>query len=771
MERNRFERTVVGYARWLIRWKWVVLFLATLLTVSMASGLKFLGLATNYRAFFGENSPELIEFEKLQHIYTKDDNVIFVLAPENGDVFTSEVLNAVKYVTQKAWELPYVTRVDSITNFQNTYAVGDELIVEDLVSDSLKLNDEDLNKIKSIALSEPTLVRQLISDGGEVTGIIATMYLPGESDKEVPLVVEEARKLATDIKARFPNVRPYLSGIVMLNNAFNEAGIQDMTTLIPISYAIILLIILLVLRSAKATVGIMFVVMSSSAVAMGLAGWFGIKLTPPTAITPNIIMILAVADSIHLLSSMFHLMDKGYSKDEAIVDCLRTNMAPVFYTSLSTAICFLTLNYADAPPLRHLGIIAAVGVTVAFFYSVTFLPAFLAAVRIAPSKKTGDYGAEFLSKLSHFVVDNRRMLLAGITVMMIAALAFIPRIYFSDRYVDYFDESMAIRQDSDFVMDNLTGLYVVFYSLSSEGPNGINEPEYLSKIDDFSRWYRQQPGVIHVNTFSDTMKRLNENLHGDDPSWYKLPSRKDLAAQYLLLYEMSLPYGLDLNNQINTDKSSTRIAVTLENMGTRKMRTIFEKAKKWLRNNVPEYMYHPGAGSSVMFTLISERNIGGIIFGTTIGIFFISFMLIFMFRSLKLGFLSIIINLIPAATAFGVWGLFMQEINFAVATVAAMTLGIVVDDTIHFLYKYIYARREEKKSPSQAVHYAFKTVGRAIITSSVALTLGFCVLTKSTFQLNSYVGLLTSIIISIALLVDILFLPPLLLFIEEKTNA
>jgi len=264
------------------------------------------------------------------------------------------------------------------------------------------------------------------------------------------------------------------------------------------------------------------------------------------------------------------------------------------------------------------------------------------------------------------------------------------------------------------------------------------------------------------------MKRLNRNLHGDDPEWHRMPDQRDLAAQYLLLYEMSLPYGLDLNNQINIDKSATKLDVSLNSLSSNRIIALEERAQQWLKDNAPASMLVHGASPAIMFSHIGARNIRSMLTGTTLALVLISFILVFALRSLRIGLISIIPNLVPAGMAFGLWGLLVGEIGLALSVVTGMTLGIVVDDTVHFLSKYLRARREDGLSSAEAVRYAFHTVGKALWTTSAVLIAGFLVLTRSPFELNSGMGLLSAITIGLALLADFLLLPTLLMTLDKK---
>jgi len=319
---------------------------------------------------------------------------------------------------------------------------------------------------------------------------------------------------------------------------------------------------------------------------------------------------------------------------------------------------------------------------------------------------------------------------------------------------------------TEFTSENLTGIYTIEYSLGSGESNGINDPKYLKSVERLADWYREQPGVLHVNTLTDIMTRLNKNMHGDDESWYRLPEGRELAAQYLLLYEMSLPYGLDLNNQIDVSKSATRLSITLESISSNELLEIEARAQQWMKVNTPLIQAH-GASPSIMFAYIGQRNIISMITGTSVALVVISFILIFALRSLKIGLISLLPNLVPAAMAFGLWGLLVGQVGLGLSIVMGMTLGIVVDDTVHFLSKYLRARREQGMNSAESVRYAFSTVGTALFVTSLVLVAGFMVLAQSTFKLNSDMGLLTAVTIVFALAADFLLLPPLLMLLDR----
>jgi len=447
---------------------------------------------------------------------------------------------------------------------------------------------------------------------------------------------------------------------------------------------------------------------------------------------------------------------------------LRNNIQAVFLTSVTTAIGFLTMNFSDAPPFRDLGNIVAIGIMAAFFYSVLFLPSLMAVLPLRIKSKEGAEESPACNWLATFIINKRKHLFWGSLLFIVIISAGISSVELNDDFVKYFSKRYDIRISSDFLEDNLSGLDLIEYSLDSGESGGISDPEYLAKVEEFANWYRKQPKIIHVKSITDTMKRLNKNLHGNDKSWYRIPEQRDLAAQYLLLYEMSLPFGLDLNNQINVDKSATRMIVTLNKTTAKEQRKIDRKAREWLEENAPG-MFTYGSGLTIIWAHISERNIRSMLGASLGALVLISGLLIFALRSFKIGILSLVPNLAPAFMAFGVWGIIVGQVGLGLSVIVSMTLGIVVDDTVHFLSKYLRARREYNMDPTNAVRYSFNTVGTAMWITTVALVAGFLVLTFSGYKMNADMGLMTAITITLALALDFLFLPTLLIKVEELT--
>ena len=764
------DRFAEGLARGVIRFRWLVVLAAIMSAVAIGSGGQFLEFANNYRVFFSDENPELVAFEDLQATYTKNDNFLFVLESAEGDAFAPQTLAAVEQLTEAAWKVPYAIRVDSISNFQHTYGIDDDLVVEDLFSGGASMDAAERERRSNVALAEPLLRDQLVSRDGAVTAVNVVLQYPEKNLTEVPQAVEVARELRAQIEADYPGLDVSLTGVSMLNNAFAETGQADLGSLVPTMFGIILLLTLLILRSVTATLATLAVIMLSTMVGMGWAGLVGIKLTPISGSAPIIILTLAIADSIHILISMRTAMREGMNKENALVEALRLNFLPVTITSLTTIVGFLALNFSDSPPFWHLGNITAVGILAAWAYSITLLPALIRILPFNPrqSKEAG-IGERSMARLADFVIAHPRRLLYSIGAGVLVLIAVIPTIQLNDQWTQYFDERVEFRTETDQAVQYF-GLYPIEFSVPARDTGGVSDPDYLAYLEEFTSFLRTQEGVTHVYSLSDIMKRLNKNLHGDDENYYRVPEDRNLAAQYLLLYELSLPYGLDLNDRINIDKSATRLTATLGNVDSIVTRQFLTETEAWMDANLPAWMVAKPTSAQVMFTYISERNINNMLAGTAIAILAIAIILMGALRSFRLGLLSLVPNALPILATFGTWALLIGKIGFSVATVASISLGIVVDDTVHLLSKYARVRQERGGSAADAIRYAFKSVGVALVVNTVILALGFMVLLTSSFKINVDMGLLTTLAIAFALVFDFLFLPALLLLMDRKKS-
>jgi predicted RND superfamily exporter protein len=756
------------------RYPWPIALLSLLIVVIAGAGAGKMAFNSDYHVFFSEENPQMLAYDALQNKYTKDDNVFIVFEPQDGEVFTKQTLKAIAAFTTTAWQTPNSTRVDAITNFQYTRSEGDDLYVDDFVREIDSHSRETLNALRAIATTDPRIKNRLVNEDGSVTAVNITVKLPDNADpKENELIVKFVREQLASFHDQYPDIKTFTSGTVMLTNAFQESAFKDMSTLTPLMFLMILVTIYLFTRTLSGTFSTLFVIVFSIVSAMGLGGWLGMYLTPPSSAFMNIIMTLAVADSIHILITFVQGLKRGLDKKAAVTESLRINYMPVFLTSLTTVIGFLSMNFSDSPPFRDLGNLTSIGMTAAFLFSVTTLPALLVIlpVNIRKADAIELKRKNYLDRLAEFVISRSRAVVTWSLAFIAVTAVLVFNNELNDEFIKYFSKNVPFRSDTDAISEKLTGIYTIEFSVNSGEPGGINNPEYLKTLEDFEKWLYTHEEVIHVNSFTEVARQINKSMHGDNPEYYTLPGSREEAAQFLLLYEMSLPFGLDLNNQVNVDKSETRVIATTKNMSAKKILGLEKESQAWLVDNGPAYMQTEGVSTVMMFSHLTQRQISSMINGTIVALLLISLVLAFSLKSVRFGLISLIPNIAPLVIGLGLWGVMVGYINTGISIVFGMTMGIIVDDTVHFLTKYLRARRELNKSAADAVRYAFATVGQAMVVTTWVLVAGFFVIAQSDFGMNSGMAKITMLIITVALALDFLLLPALLVMIDRESKA
>ncbi len=746
--------------------RFLVLFLSALVVAVSGIGLKPLidDYSLDYRVLFSEKNPQFRAFLAMENIYGKRDNIMIVLEPQNGEVFTKENLKVIQKLTERAWQTPYSVRVDSITNFQKSYAIEDDLIVEDLVNDIDQLTHTELNTIREWTLQEPLLVNRMVSSRSHVTAVNIMMNLPSDAGEEQFEAVNFVRDLMDQTRKEAPWMTLYLTGETMMGHTGVESGMHDGTRLFPLMYGLILILCAFLLRSAWAVVAVLLVIGLSTLAGLGLSGHLGLQLSMITAIVPIIILTLAVADSVHVLVSMFQELRDGKDKREAIIHALEINHQPIALTSITTAIGFISLNSSEIPPFRDMGNMVAIGVIAAWLLSVTTLPVILTFLPLKSAKeKQKSY--DLMDKFAHWSVTYRNEFAVGFLLVTLFMGYTVTLNQFNDLFPEMYSKQIQFRQDTDFIRENLTGVMQIHHSIEAGEEGGIFEPDYLAQLDRLTDWYTDQPGVLHVESYSDIIKRLNRTMHGENKLYYRTPDNRQLAAQYQLLYEMSLPYGLDVNNTINVDRSATRLTVTMGNMESKDIVALGKRGEQFAADRLPALNVVEGVGPSIMLGHAAVRNGKATTVGLALALISIAIILMLSLRSFKLGLLSLLPNLAPGLFAFGVWGMVDGKLGMTAAPAVLIALGIVVDDTIHFMSKYLRARRFGRTT-DEAIHYSFRRTGSAIGINCTILIIGFLVLTLSALTPNQFMGLSTALCLLFSLGLTYFLLPTLLKFAD-----
>jgi len=766
--KNR-DSSINHFIDWIVDHPKGILTTTILIVLAFAIGLKNLSISNDFRVYLSKDNPQLMAFESFESNYVKSDSATLVVTAKQGDLFTRNGLMLIEALTEQAWLVDSAYRVSSLTNYQYSQSKSDEITTDYLVDNAAQLSIEQIANIQQIALSEKRLVRSLITQDGKLTVIAINLRLDRRKPNASIAITEQIELIRDKYRLLFPEFQIDNGGSTAFNATLARAVANDLTTLMPLSYFIIFVGLFLFLRSLLGTAAIFLLITTCLICTFGFFGWVAPVLTPIAGFAPSILLSIMVADSVHVLVTYFHQTNLGESKKAAIASSLKLNFMPILVTSITTIIGFLSLNFSSSPPYRDLGNMVAFGVMIALLFSLFFLPSLLMMMPIKATKQRNNQ--PLFDRFSDFVIRRKAMLIPVMSLVVIGLTWFVPNNKISDNWAKYFDDSFEMIKLVNRIDGYLTGVNTLEYSLTPTSKVGIFDPDYLQQMDQFEQWYLSQNKIMNVKSLSRLMKDLNQIMHDDDPKWYRVPESSELAAQYLLFHEFGLPEGMGLNNLVTIHKTASRFSVSMTDAGSDELLAMDAKALTWLEQNAPAISAAPATGLGVVFAHIAQRNITSLLMGTLIALVGISIVLMVVLKSFKYGLVSLIPNVIPAAMAYGLWGLTYGYVDISLSIVACSTLGIVVDDTVHFLHKYIRARKSGKNA-AESVRESFSRVGIALLTTTVVLASGFLILSISHMNTSATIGVLMAVTLIFALIVDFLLLPPLLMYLDEdKTNS
>ena len=758
------ENHTAKFIQWIVNHPKSILIVTLFLVIGFAIGLKNLSISNDFRVYLSKDNPQLQAFESFESNYVKSDSATFVITAKEGDLFNKPALTLIQELTERSWLVQNAYRVSSLSNYQYSQSKDDEITTDYFIDDPSILTDEKLNELRAVALKEKRLVQSLLTKDGELSVIIINLHLDKKDANSSITVTEEMESIRNSFRAKYPNLQIDNGGSTAFNATLARAVQSDLTRLMPLSYLIIFIGLFFFLRSAMGASAIFLLITSCLLCTFGLFGWVAPVLTPIAGFAPSILLSIMVADSVHVLVTYFAQLRQGKNKKDSVFASLSLNLMPIFVTSITTIIGFLSLNFSSSPPYRDLGNMVAFGVLIALLFSLFLLPSLLL---VMPSKNSfKSIQNNWIDSFAEFVILRKKELLILVSSFVVLLSVFVSNNKLSDNWSNYFDDSFPVVKLVTRIDGYLTGVNTLEYSFKSNSDKGIFDPEYLKQLDAFEQWYLQQPKIVAVKSLSQLMKDLNRVMHDDKKEWERVPETSELAAQYLLFHEFGLPEGMGLNNLVTIHKDASRFSVSMTYAGSDELLEMDENAQAWLDKNAPAIKASPATGLGIVFANIANRNIYSILKGTFFALVGISIVLMVVLRSIKYGLISLIPNLIPAVMAYGLWGLTFGFVDIALSIVACSTLGIVVDDTIHFLHKYILARKSGKNA-EDSIRESFSRVGIALITTSVVLASGFIILSISHMNTSAAIGSLMAITLIFALVVDLLLLPPLLLYLDR----
>lgn len=751
-----------------IKFRWAIAILIPLLTLIMASSLKNLEFEGSYRIWFGEESKILTKYDDFRAIFGNDDAITITFSNEDG-IFTKEALRSIDNITNKLWKTEYIARADSITNYQYVHAdeeYPDEILVEDFIEDIDALSVEDLQKKKEIALTQDLIVNKMISQDAKTTMIVGRMTPKAGDDPEVSFKLRDAAMAIIAPEIEKNGFKFYLNGGPIINTSFIEIAQHDGGTFTPAVIIIAMILLYGVFRRFSATLLSISVVIFTFLIVLSIQVLFGFKLNNFTANIPVFVVAIGIADAMHLLWIYFVARRKGMQNYEAIHYSVKKNLLALFLTSLTTSIGFASLSISAVVPIKTLGIATASAALLAFVLTILFVPALLAIIN--PKIKTDTEQKSNNHKLSEWYVSlllryNKAILFISLVLFSVISVG-IFRANVDSNTVRYFKENVPFRISINYTQEHLTGPMSYEIVIDSKVNDGIKEPDFLKTTQKFyDEFYAKYSEIRHISSLMDVVKTFNDVMAGSK----SIPDDKNLIAQYLLLYSLSLPQGMEINDKMDIDERLLRVSASIDMVDTSRDLEMIAWAEEWW-NKTP-YSAEVN-GQTVMFAHMQHDVTQTLIESISLAIVMISIIMIIIFRNWRMLPLFIGPNILPIMLVIGVMGWLQIDIDMGVAVAGAIIIGVAVDDTIHFMVKYIESRKRGDNL-QESLEYVMSYAGSAIIFTTIILSVAFLVFVLSDFNPNYHFGIVTASALIIAVLVDLVALPAFLAMVDDKEKS
>ncbi len=709
-----------------------------------------------------KNDPEYPRLQAFFKVFGYDEMVAGAYSADN--VLTAENLRRIQNITGDINSLEGVTRVVSIGNAQDIFVDQGSLVVAPLLR-TLPRGPRDREALKKRIDENPLYDDLLISPNNRIALFDITL------DAELTVEARDATLARIDaIFDREGGGNPhYLAGSPIGRSEVFRCMQRDFSTLLPMGILLLILAMYLIFRNYLCVL-LPFVAISLSVVwTVGAMYLAGSELNFFSVLIPTILFIVGTSDCIHILSQYQDCRKTCATKSEAVRQTIALMLLPCFLTTVTTMIGFLSLAACRIDALRLFGIFSAVGMGFAFLLSITLLPIGLSIGNTKPlslRKPPSESLLQILRRIHGFNLARKRLFLSLFLIFFLVAIYGAMRLHVETDPGKFFGKKMRVVTDMLFIEKEMGGFIPFFVVIESEEADRIKDPLLLEKIDRLTGFIREQDGVDQVASASDLIEYMNFRLHDNDPSERRIPGDRSAVAQLLLMASLSDETGL-LARFFDDDYSKTAVAIRFRYHDFDSYKRLMDAIRPYLAaefGSVPRVTtYVTGTNMVLANTLIPFLK--GLKQGLLLAGAAIFALMIVLFRSFWVGVISMLANVIPITITFGFMGLLGISLNFATAPIAAIALGIAIDDTIHFLTRF-KAEFSKDHSYENAIARTMESVGKPILITSIILTAGFFIFLVSNFQYTRNMGMLISFTVVSAIFGDLVLLPVLLLALK-----
>lgn len=719
------------------------------------------------RTWFRANDPNITQLNSFEKKFGNDESAVLVMNWDKG-FFNPEGLKLLHEVTEAMWQVPDLIRVDSLVNQNLTFSEEDDILTEEFMALDEIEDKSFIENRKKVFQDHNVLPGVYLTRDYKAAVIYGRVVQKPEGEVDFDAIFDGLSSIGEKILSP-AGITYHLLGAPSLNVTFKRTSFIDLKTINPV---LVLLVIVYLIFTFKNFWGVFLplTIIGTTLIFMtGLIGFLQIKMNSLTFILPGIIIAIAIADSVHLLSTYFDRQGEGEEIWDSVKGALDKNFSPIFLTSVSTAIGFFSLTTSDVRPVAEMGLLAGIATLMAFVFSLLFIPSSLIVFNVGGKTvhKKGRTLKKHLARKYIKVLEKWHIPVNIIFVIVCVSFAWLAlQNEVNSNPYEYFNDKNPITIGNKYTLKTFGGVGGPEIVVDSGVDNGITDPKFLKKVDEFQTWLNNRPYINRVLSVTDIVKEVNRSLHGGSDSEYRIPDTKEMIAQELFLYTMGLPQGMDLNNRMDIKQRELRLSLLWSVQNSKesliRIEEIESKAKE-MNLNVAS------TGKPVLF----QRMNGYVVdtFATSMGMALglITLILIAVYRSFKLGMLSLIPNFIPIVLGAGLLTIIKTPVDVGCAIVASVTLGIAVDDTIHFLSHYGKLTRQGMPRV-EALTEVLSGTGVALIVTTMILVSGFGLFMFASLTPNMNFGILSSFVLFMALVCDLLVLPCIVLTVESLSN-
>lgn len=759
------------WANFVILYRLPIICLAVLLLLVMTFTGPAIPFDNTTQRYFVEGDLALDNFDTLIDLF--GDNEYAIVGIEQGldsaDVFNLQTLTTIAALTEFFESHRFVTQVRSLTNYQFIHGVGDSLSTDYLIEDidDLIENPTELDQIRNRIRDERLATGTLVSEDFRHARITARIeYRDDTAAHKVALAQElyqfiEAQGLESDA------YQLHHSGYPLLAERFETLVREDLQFIIPVMALLMLAMLYISFRTLAATLLPGLMITTGLLAVNEIQSYLGIPhSTVDQALLPTLI-IIGVGITVHVLVEFYHAMEASQDSRHAAREAVINLWKPAFFTAITTSAGFLALSVIRIAPVREYALLGAIGPMLLFLLAMSLLPALLSYTSSLSQTTVTVINAGLVTRLTNslptFTLKYRNRILAtGVACLAFAAYS-IPKIQVDTNYVTLFKESSQVRQDILYLDRVFSGVLTLDIILDSGAAEGVKNPEFLRQVEEFQSWLDARESTGPINSLVDYLKEINQALNGNDPTFYRLPESREMAAQFLLLYNSS---GTDenLSDLIDFDNRFLRLFVPIVNMTSFETQQEFEIIESHVRENYPLML--PLLTGAVQLLMEQDSYVAeGMPRSFITALLVMSLFFLILFRSLQYGLLCMVPSVLPILMTGGLAGLLGIYLDLSMMLVGAITMGIAVDDSIHVMNRYLRAKRTGATTHT-AITHAMNDSGRAVVFSSAVLVLGFGVFCLASFTTVIYVGIFGSTIMLLALIGDLVLLPALLHWLD-----